>query len=583
MRRPSGWYFSDLEGSQCEDSTADLPDNVGYREEADLDNSSAPADVGVAIDAVPGLLEYEAILSEENSIESDDLVLVVPDPGTSETDDTAMSAVEDNIAPSRQNGVGYSEEAALQGQLSDYEDDDDDMISSSPSGPDSAVDEVEPDAESAAPPMAASTPVKDEIELFPRVRVVPGYYTSPGYAPRQTAPRTMPKLLPVSSVKRRLNLDETSPSEGRPRLPVAPPSTPTIPGEPLPRRRRLELNLDPTVVNPGRRLTRRLLESVREAAAVSSAGTTPLRQADDLSWASLSSVHQSCTPSRFERDSPLSPSPEKRALQSEESSGSEEQIWGSLSPVQQSCTPSRFERDSPLSPSPEKSRSTARETASDREPSEPSSSRAVGAQAWAQPSPVNQSCNPSRVERNAPLSPSQSHGMPTASAFEEVQMSVSSASNQSSLLSDGSARLGTSLTRSQRTRAYLESSERSDASMTSLRQVRLACDTQQALLGRAGALRARIAAASPSSRRRLQRHAFPEPAAQEETPVPLAGSGSGPSTVAVPAGPRRSASDRPGDRPAAITALLFAPQQRQPHAGPQVMAAPLAVVISTTV
>ena len=353
--------------------------------------------------------------------------------------------------------------------------------------------------------MAASTPVKDEIELFPRVRVVPGYCTSPpsyspvpldrsfspaplepSYSPTQPSyspalpsyspapPRTMPQLLPVSSAKRKLNWD--SPTDGRGRPTVAPPSTPTGAGEPAPRRRRLELELDPTLVVPGRRLTRRLWETVRDAAAAAAvaAAASPARvrpelPAGDLSWASLSSVHQSCTPSRFERDSPLSPSPAKSPLQddSPRMAPPDEQSC-------QSCSPSRFERDSPLSPpSAEKTRSTARQTAyREADSPAPSTSRAgVTEQAWAP-------FSPSRFERDSPLSPTPtlSPGMPAPSAFEEVQLSrgseqaslITSASEQPSQLSNVSARLDMSMTRSARARAYLEQSALSDVSVSML-------------------------------------------------------------------------------------------------------------------
>ncbi|KAF0314281.1 putative ribosomal protein S6 kinase alpha-1 [Amphibalanus amphitrite] len=514
VRRPSGWYFSDLEGSQCEDSRADLPDGAGYAEEAALDHSAAEESC-VALEDVPGLLEYEAILAEDTSVESDDLVLLMPG----------------GWRPDRQRHTH--------------------VVASSESRSDSAIDErhVEHDAEAAAPPMAASTPVKTEIELFPRVRVVPSQPCSP---PRcspalPAAARTMPNLLPVASVRRRLRLDEVSP----------PPAA--------------------------RRVTRRL--------AAATAGVSPPRPEADHSesslstvhQSSLSTVHQSCTPSRFERDSPLSPSPEKTPRadqhslrlegdsslsQSAEWSG---EAWQSLSSAYQSCTPSRFERDSPLSPSPEKTPdqeqrspaagrawellspagqsctssqfegessfsvtpektlSSARGAGSNRGSPAASASRSV-IRSWAPPPtpppPSSAERSWTQAERDAALFFSPV-GMPAASAFEEVHNS-----GTSEQLSDGSARLHTALGRPGGSPAGLAAAAASPVRPSMKRSWVSPCDEEpgpsRARPRRAAAAAAAAALAAdtsphlpPKKRRRFR---APEPSGAR-WPSPLVGDG----------------------------------------------------------
>ncbi|XP_043219930.1 myotonin-protein kinase-like [Amphibalanus amphitrite] len=424
VRRPSGWYFSDLEGSQCEDSRADLPDGAGYAEEAALDHSGAEESC-VALEDVPGLLEYEAILAEDTSVESDDLVLLMPG----------------GWRPDRHRQT--------------------DVVASSESRSDSAIDErhVEHDAEAAAPPMAASTPVKTEIELFPRVRVVPSQPCSP---PRcspalPAAARTMPNLLPVASVRRRLQLDEVSPPPAARRVTrrlaaaaVSPPRPEADHSESsLSTVHQSSLSTVHQSCTPSRFERDSPLSPSPEKTPPHSLrleGDSSISQSAEWSgeaWQSLSSAYQSCTPSRFERDSPLSPSPEKTPDQ-EQRSPAAGRAWELLSPAEQSCTSSQFEGESSFSVTPEKTLSSARGAGSNRGSPAASASRSV-IKSWAPPPtpppPSSAERSWTQAERDAALFVSPV-GMPAASAFEEVHNS-----GTSEQLSDSSARLHTALGR----------------------------------------------------------------------------------------------------------------------------------------
>ncbi|XP_037073097.1 protein kinase C-like [Pollicipes pollicipes] len=121
-----GWYVSSLESSRGHDSSEALPENV----QVDDDDPPADGDGGTAFDDVPGLLAFESAAADDSCL-------------------------------------------------------------SSPLSPDSSfgeeLDESEPGEEPASPPAAAAAPRQD-IQLFPRVRVLPA--PEPAAAsPQQASPR----------------------------------------------------------------------------------------------------------------------------------------------------------------------------------------------------------------------------------------------------------------------------------------------------------------------------------------------------------------------------------------------------------